>query len=659
MELEREIKDIIYIDRRLYINIVAIAFVVYFLLYIFLMIFIDDNMLVFDFIIKAYYVVASCCTLLLTYSNANILESKIFEALSVHFIFFIIVMMNLLTIDIPNTFFGLRPGINGLSYQYTLFIVGILSTIWVYRYIANRRVNVILNVLIILGIGYLAYLLELNRLFSILLIAVILMCILANTYNIYNISKYKLYINNKINYLYSYAILTSIMNTLTIITFFGENIFIRYIINLLIFISVSILFISTIYKIIDTPYKLLFKDLYERNEKLNSINQDISLKNSELEFSHNLIRRKEIMFKEFFRSIPVPIIILSDSTHRIIYCNKSFLNLIKEEDIKNVINKKVNNFISLDEMERVDDEISYNKNIYRGKIEEEGQTRYLNIEFIDKNKENGEIILSISDITSKVDMSSMKENLERKLTQEGIKRDFLSNISHDLKTPINVIYSALQLEYIFVENKDIQALLKYNNISKKNCLALIKLTNNLIDSSKIQSDYLFPTLERINIVEFVEDTVNSLIFYANEKEIELIFDTDNEEIYSYLDEEFMQRILLNLISNSIKFTSKNGKVEVGIFENGDLVDLVIQDNGIGMDKEFIDKIFMKYAMGENNNDVSDKGSGIGLFVVKKLVELQKGNIVIESSEGKGTKITITFKREFISNEDEMYEFKIV
>ncbi|MBM7835027.1 PAS domain-containing sensor histidine kinase [Clostridium sardiniense] len=659
MELEKELRDIIYINKRFFISIVVISFVIYIWLYVFLMIFIDDNVPVFDFIIKAYYVVVSCCGLLLTYSNANISESKIFEALSVYFVFFIIVMMNLLTIDIPHTFFRFRPGINGLSYKYTLFIVGALSTVSVYRYIANRRVNVIFSMFIIVSSGYLAYILESNRLFWVLLIVVILTCILVNIYNIYNISKYKLYINNKINYLYSYAILASIMNTLTVIMLFGENIFIRYIINLLIFISVSILFISTIYKIIDTPYKLLFKDLYESNEKLNSINYDISLKNDELEFSHNLIRRKEIMFKEFFRSIPVPIIILSDSTHRIIYCNKSFLNLIKEEDIKNVINKKVNNFISLDERERGNDEIAYNKNIYRGRIEKAGQTRYLNIEFIDKNKENGEIILGISDITSKVDMSSMKENLERKLTQEGIKRDFLSNISHDLKTPINVIYSALQLEYIFVENKDIQALLKYNNISKKNCLALIKLTNNLIDSSKIQSDYLFPTLEIINIVEFVEDTVNSLIFYANEKDIELIFDTDNEEIYSYLDEEFMQRILLNLISNSIKFTSKNGKIEVGIFENGDLVDLVIQDNGIGMDKEFIDKIFMKYAMGENNDDVSDKGSGIGLFVVKKLVELQKGNIVIESSKGQGTKITITFKREFISNENEMYEFEIM
>lgn len=657
MEFEREIRDILYINKRFYINVVAISFFVYFLLYIFLMIFIEDNVPIFDFITKSYYIVASCCVLLLTYSNANILESKIFEALSVHLIFLIIITVNLIAIDIPHTFLGFRPGIKRISYPYTLFIIGGLSSMLVYRYIANRRINIIINISIILIIGYMIYLFEKNKKFGALILISILISGLINIHNIFNIHKYKLYMDTKVNYLYSYVIYTLIMNVLTIIEFFRESIFLRYIINIIIFISISIIFCCTIYKIIDTPYKLLFKDLYESNKKLNVINKDLSLKNSELEFSHNLIRKKEIRFKEFFKSIPVPIIILSDNTGRIIYCNNSFLNLIKEENIKNVINKKISSFVDCDE--DINNNEICNKKIYRGKIEKDEYKRYLNIEFIDKNKEHGEIILSLSDITSKVDMSSMKESLEQKLLQESIKRDFLSNISHDLKTPINVIYSALQLEDILIENKDIQALLKYNSISKKNCFALIKLTNNLIDSSKIQSDYLFATLQKMNIVEFVEDTINSLICYANENEVELIFDTDNEEIYACLDEEFMQRILLNLISNSIKFTGKNGKIEVGIFENGDYVDLVIQDNGIGMDKDFIDKIFVKYSMEENNNNLLDKGSGIGLFVVKKLVELQKGNIVIESKKFKGTKVTITFKREFISNEEGAYEFKIV
>lgn len=657
MEFEREIRDILYINKRFYINVVAISFFVYFLLYIFLMIFIEDNVPIFDFIIKSYYIVASCCVLLLTYSNANILESKIFEALSVHLIFLIIVTVNLITIDIPHTFLGFRPRIKGISYPYTLFIIGGLSSMLVYRYIANRRINIIINISIILTIGYMIYLFEKNKKFGVLIFISILISGLINIHNIFNIHKYKLYMDTKVNYLYSYVIYTLIMNGLIIIEFFRGSIFLRYIINIIIFISISIIFCCTIYKIIDTPYKLLFKDLYESNKKLNVINKDLSLKNSELEFSHNLIRKKEIMFKEFFKSIPVPIIILSDNTGRIIYCNNSFLNLIKEENIKNVINKKISSFVDCDE--DINNNEICNKKIYRGKIEKDEYKRYLNIEFIDKNKEHGEIILSLSDITSKVDMSSMKESLEQKLLQESIKRDFLSNISHDLKTPINVIYSALQLEDILIENKDRQALLKYNSISRKNCFALIKLTNNLIDSSKIQSDYLFATLQKMNIVEFVEDTINSLICYANENEVELIFDTDNEEIYACLDEEFMQRILLNLVSNSIKFTGKNGKIEVGIFENGDYVDLVIQDNGIGMDKDFIDKIFVKYSMGENNNNLLDKGSGIGLFVVKKLVELQKGNIVIESKKFKGTKITITFKRVFISNEEGAYEFKIV
>ena len=112
----------------------------------------------------------------------------------------------------------------------------------------------------------------------------------------------------------------------------------------------------------------------------------------------------------------------------------------------------------------------------------------------------------------------------------------------------------------------------------------------------------------------------------------------------------MHRILLNIISNSIKYILREGKIFVGVFEDNDDVNIVIKDNGVGMSKEFIDKIFIKYSMGENNNTIDEKGSGIGLFVVKKLVELQYGDINVSSNRGKGTKIVITFKKESSLNE---------
>ncbi|STB00279.1 sensor histidine kinase [Clostridium baratii] len=268
----------------------------------------------------------------------------------------------------------------------------------------------------------------------------------------------------------------------------------------------------------------------------------------------------------------------------------------------------------------------------------------MNLEVVDYNKENGEIVFSVTDTTTIMDMNSIRESIEEKIFKERIRTDFLSNISHDLKTPINVIYSAIQLENIFIESNNVNSLKRYNSICKQNCLALMKLTNNLIDNSRIQADYLHPTFKKVNIVDFIEDIVFGLVDYAKEKRISLIFDTNNEEVFLYIDENFMQRIMLNLISNSIKFTQVGGEIYVNVIENENDIKISIKDNGVGMDENFINKIFVKYTMGKNNESIKEKGSGIGLFVVKNLVELQKGEIKINSKEGEGTEFVILFKK---------------
>ena len=230
--------------------------------------------------------------------------------------------------------------------------------------------------------------------------------------------------------------------------------------------------------------------------------------------------------------------------------------------------------------------------------------------------------------------------------EENIRTQFLSSISHDLKTPINVIYSANQVEKIYLENEDIKALEKYNAISKQNCIALIKLTNNLIDNSKISVDYLAPRLKMSNIVEIIEDNVMSLVDYVKWNNIELIFDTNIEECFLEIDQGFMDRIILNLISNAVKFTPDNGEIIVSIHEKGDIVTISVKDNGNGMEKEFIDKAFNRYAVGKNLKKRSKNGTGIGLFVVKELVELQGGTIRIKSKVGIGTNMIIEFNKKY-------------
>ena len=103
--------------------------------------------------------------------------------------------------------------------------------------------------------------------------------------------------------------------------------------------------------------------------------------------------------------------------------------------------------------------------------------------------------------------------------------------------------------------------------------------------------------------------------------------------------------LINLISNSIKFTNENGKIEVIIHNEEKDGVIKVKDNGIGMDNEFIENAFKRYSMGNNNEQVKEKGTGIGLFVVKELTEKQNGRIDITSEKNKGTEVVIRFNKE--------------
>jgi signal transduction histidine kinase len=124
----------------------------------------------------------------------------------------------------------------------------------------------------------------------------------------------------------------------------------------------------------------------------------------------------------------------------------------------------------------------------------------------------------------------------------------------------------------------------------------------------------------------------------------LIFDTNTEECYLNIDHEFMDRIILNLVSNAVKFTPDGGKIYVIVYMNDENVNISVKDSGSGIEQEFIDKAFNRYTVGKNCKTDYKSGTGIGLSVVKQLVELQGGNIEIKRNEKVGTTIKMKFKK---------------
>lgn len=384
-------------------------------------------------------------------------------------------------------------------------------------------------------------------------------------------------------------------------------------------------------------YNYIFKETIMTSKYLEDINRKIIKNNYKLEYTYKKLNDKQMLYKSFLGSLPNPIVIINNK-FRISYCNVKFLNEVGKTNIREVVNRRIDNYIEFSK--EFSKEICFDRNSvpYTTNIELNGKK--IEIRFFNSNNQDTECILIFKDLTEKIKLSDMKEELQEISIREEIKKNFLANISHDLKIPVNVIYSAIQLEKILLVNNDIQKIKSYNEISKENCLILTKFTNNLIDISKIDSENLETNLSLDNIVEFIEDYLFSLSLYIKNSGLDIIFDTNEEEIYIYFDKEMMQRVILNLISNSIKFTHEGGVIFVKIEDFSEYVLIELGDNGIGMSKKFISRAFNKYEMESRHKNSSATGFGVGLFVVFNLIKAQDGDIEIRSEIGKGTNFSI-------------------
>lgn len=420
--------------------------------------------------------------------------------------------------------------------------------------------------------------------------------------------------------------------------YYGDQHIGNAIIEIMHLINFRVIWNFIVIELIREPYKTLSNSLNEKNKELDRLNLKISEGNNELEKSINLLKSEEYLYSTFFRFMPHPIIILNAVNDRILFANKQFLKIIGRSKARDIINEKISKYLEYIPSSAVNE--NYNAIIYIGE-----ERRFVEAKLLSNYSDENRRLILIKDNTSKVQTEEIKKEVENRKLDEIIRTEFLSSISHDLKTPINVIYSAMQVEEIYIKKRNFEILRKYNNISRQNCISLIKLTNNLIDNSKINSHFLVPRLEYINIVEVVEDNVMSLIDYVKWNNVDLIFDTNTEECYFNIDHEFMDRIILNLVSNAVKFTSDGGKIYVIINDDGDNVNILVKDNGSGIEQEFIYQAFNRYAVGEDCKSDRKSGTGIGLSVVKQLVELQGGTIEIRRNEDAGTTISMKFKKE--------------
>ncbi|WP_031368114.1 sensor histidine kinase, partial [Clostridium botulinum] len=262
---------------------------------------------------------------------------------------------------------------------------------------------------------------------------------------------------------------------------------------------------------------------------------------------------------------------------------------------------------------------------------------------------NKPAILSIlRDITSQKQVEKLQKDVEKNIELLNESReynklitDFLANISHELKTPLNVIFTAVQILDLY--KKDAESYDKkeqYIKVIKQNCYRLMRLINNLLDTTKLDSGYLKLNLVNCNIVNLVEEITLSVVYYAESKNINIIFDTDVEEKIMAVDPDKIERIVLNLLSNAIKFTGSGGNIYVTVKDFEDNIIISVKDTGIGIPEDKIENIFDRFVQVDKTLRRNKEGSGIGLYLVKSFVNMHEGTIDIQSEIGKGSEFII-------------------
>lgn len=226
---------------------------------------------------------------------------------------------------------------------------------------------------------------------------------------------------------------------------------------------------------------------------------------------------------------------------------------------------------------------------------------------------------------------------------ECLQKDFINNVSHEIKTPITSVQGFAKL--LDDDSLNEEERKEYISIIIEESDRLLNISTNILKLSKLQNQERLVNKEEIEVSEQIRKVIS--ILEPKWKERNLKFNVNLQDVIYYGDADLTFQVWMNLIDNAIKFSEKNSHIDIKVKKEKDAVLIVIKDYGIGMDETEKEKIFDRFYQIDKSH--SEKGSGLGLAIVKRIIELSSGNINIESQKGKGTSITVKLPIETENN----------
>lgn len=349
----------------------------------------------------------------------------------------------------------------------------------------------------------------------------------------------------------------------------------------------------------------------------------------------NLLKNLEYSKKKYeslVNTIPEGIYVLNFEDKNLQYANEAFLSMVGTNDIHSIDIDKINKNIIVTSG-NINDNVKYKRDTLLNKYGEE-----INIEYggmlLNINKKI-KMIGIVRDITEQVKTELIEREIEEKEKLNQSKTEFFINMSHELKTPLNLIHSSNQLVEVVYKNE----LERTNNIELLNTVEVVKkhvnmlmgLIDNIIDLAKLQSDFHEVKRDYYNIVDISEDIVTEFSNCANE--VNIIFDTDEEEKIVNIDPDDIEKVILILLSIVVRYSIKNSDIYFDLGSRNDFTTMTIKNVG-GYDYD-------KYI-----NDDERKVLDMGITLAKLIIELYEGKLTIKTSAANNIEITVEIKTDY-------------
>jgi signal transduction histidine kinase len=230
-----------------------------------------------------------------------------------------------------------------------------------------------------------------------------------------------------------------------------------------------------------------------------------------------------------------------------------------------------------------------------------------------------------------------------------MKSDFVSAVSHELRTPLTSIkgYAAILSAGRLGDVTPVQAekLTKISSHSDE----LVKLVNDLLDIARIESGKIGMSIKHASLTEIIKSIADLFYPQTDEKNINLNLEIPEDPVMVWMDPSQISRVFINLIGNAMKFTPEKGCITIRVKQGDDYINAEVSDSGIGISHDDIPRLFDEFYRVDNAINAEKKGTGLGLPLVKKIIEAHKGTIWVTSEVGKGTTFHFTLSVNQIEN----------